>query len=93
MERTLLDVPGIAEARVFGMACPTLEGRKSSPFSSGPSRSLDTDRHSSAQCAVTLSAHKIPRRFVFVDRFPVDARGKLDRQALQQLASRASGEQ
>jgi acyl-CoA synthetase (AMP-forming)/AMP-acid ligase II len=41
------------------------------------------------RCAETLSTHKIPRRFVFVDRFPVDARGKIDRSALQLLASGA----
>ena len=37
------------------------------------------------RCAETLSTHKIPRRFVFVDRFPVDERGKIDQRALQRL--------
>ena len=91
VERTLLDVPGIAEARVFGMACDT-RGQEVVAFLVRTESSL-TPIAIRQQCAVTLSAHKIPRRFVFVDRFPVDARGKLDRQALQQLASRASGEQ
>ena len=39
------------------------------------------------RCAQTLSTHKIPRRFMFVYRLPVDARGKVDRHALQRLAS------
>jgi acyl-coenzyme A synthetase/AMP-(fatty) acid ligase len=33
-----------------------------------------------------LSPHKIPRRVVFVDRLPVNERGKIDRSALQQIA-------
>jgi glycosyltransferase involved in cell wall biosynthesis len=44
------------------------------------------------RCAETLSTHKIPRRFVFVDRFPVDARGKIDQSALQRLVSTADQE-
>jgi len=39
------------------------------------------------RCAETLSTHKIPRRFIFIDRLPVDARGKIDRRALQRLAA------
>ena len=34
-----------------------------------------------------LSPHKIPRRFIFLDRLPVDARGKMDRRALEALAT------
>ena len=41
------------------------------------------------RCATALSPHKIPRRFVFLDRLPVDARGKIDRRALEALADGA----
>jgi acyl-coenzyme A synthetase/AMP-(fatty) acid ligase len=34
-----------------------------------------------------LSPHKIPRQFIFLDEFPVDARGKMDRRALEALAA------
>lgn len=90
VERTLLDVPGITEARVFGMSCGT-RGQEVVAFLVRTDASL-TPIAIRQTCAAILSAHKIPRRFVFIDRFPVDARGKLDRQALQQLASVASDE-
>jgi acyl-CoA synthetase (AMP-forming)/AMP-acid ligase II len=37
-------------------------------------------------CAGTLSTFKIPRRFIFLERLPIDARGKTDRRALEALA-------
>ena len=39
------------------------------------------------QCAKRLSPHKIPRRFIFLDQLPTDARGKVDRRVLEALAS------
>jgi acyl-coenzyme A synthetase/AMP-(fatty) acid ligase len=38
-----------------------------------------------------LSPYKIPRRFVFLERWPVDARGKMDRRALEALATTDRG--
>ena len=43
------------------------------------------------RCAKLLSPHKIPRRFIFLDRLPVDARGKMDRRALEALATAEPG--
>jgi acyl-CoA synthetase (AMP-forming)/AMP-acid ligase II len=88
VERTLLELPGITDARVFGMTCDQ-RGQQVVAFV------IRSDRGLSALairrlCAATLSTHKIPRRFVFLDRFPIDARGKLDRRALDALASRAA---
>jgi long-chain acyl-CoA synthetase len=40
-------------------------------------------------CAQTLSPYKIPRRFIFLERWPVDSRGKVDKRALEALASDA----
>ncbi len=84
VERRLLELPGIADAHVLGMACDT-RGQQVVAFLVRTNPSL-TPIAIRQLCARTLSAHKIPRRFVFVDRMPVDARGKIDRRALQRLA-------
>jgi len=90
VERRLLELPGIADARVIGMACDT-RGQEVVAFLVRTDAAL-TPIAIRQRCAETLSTHKIPRRFVFVDRFPVDSRGKIDRSALQRLASSAVGE-
>ncbi len=90
VERRLLELPGIADARVLGMACDT-RGQQVVAFLVRTDAAL-TPLAIRQRCAETLSAHKIPRRFVFVDRFPVDARGKVDQRALQRLASSADHE-
>jgi long-chain acyl-CoA synthetase len=90
VERRLLDLPGIADARVLGMSCDT-RGQQVVAFLVRTDAAL-TPLAIRQRCAETLSAHKIPRRFVFVDRFPVDARGKIDRRALQRLASSVDDE-
>jgi long-chain acyl-CoA synthetase len=87
VERRLLELQGIADARVVGIACDT-RGQEVVAFLVRTDAAL-TPLVIRQRCAETLSTHKIPRRFVFVDRFPVDARGKIDRRALQQLASNA----
>ena len=87
VERRLLELPGIADARVLGMSCDT-RGQEVVAFLVRTDAAL-TPLAIRQRCAETLSTHKIPRRFVFVDRFPVDARGKIDRGALQRLASGA----
>jgi acyl-CoA synthetase (AMP-forming)/AMP-acid ligase II len=85
VERTLLSLPEIADARVFGMACDR-RGQQVVAFIVRADATL-TPIGIRQRCAARLSPHKIPRLFVFLDRFPVDARGKIDRRALQALAS------
>jgi acyl-CoA synthetase (AMP-forming)/AMP-acid ligase II len=87
VERRLMELPGISDARVLGMACDA-RGQQVVAFLVRTDAAL-TPLAIRQRCAETLSTHKIPRRFVFVDRFPIDARGKIDRRALQQLASSA----
>ena len=90
VERRLQQLPGIADARVFGMACDT-RGQQVVAFLVRTDSAL-TPLAIRQWCAGTLSTHKIPRRFIFVDRFPVDARGKIDRRALQRLGARLDDE-
>ena len=84
VERALLEFPGVVEARVFGLedrhrgerlvACLVLSGEHPSVLAL---RSF---------CGRRLSAHKIPRAFVVLDRIPLTARGKTDRDRLRTLA-------
>jgi long-chain acyl-CoA synthetase len=85
VERKLLELPGVAEARVLGMPCDT-RGQQVVAFivRDDPGVTALAIRQC---CAETLSSYKIPRRFVFVDRLPLDARGKIDRRALHALAT------
>jgi long-chain acyl-CoA synthetase len=87
VERALLAVPGVGDARVLGVACD-VRGQQVVAFVVRKDAAL-TSLAIRQYCAATLSAYKIPRRFVFLDRLPVDARGKVDRRALQSLAARA----
>jgi long-chain acyl-CoA synthetase len=85
VERKLQELPGIADALVLGMACDT-RGQQVVAFLIRTNSAL-TPLAIRQWCAETLSTHKIPRRFIFVDHFPVDARGKIDRGALQRLGA------
>ena len=85
VERALVDLPGISDARVFGMRSDT-RGQEVVAFIVRSDDSL-TPLAIRQRCAMTLSTYKIPRRFVFVDRFPVDPRGKVDCRALEVLAA------
>lgn len=87
VERTLSGLPGIVDARVLGISCER-RGQQLAAFVIRTDSSL-TPIAIRQFCAATLSTHKIPRRFVFLDRFPVDSRGKIDRRALQALVSSA----
>jgi acyl-CoA synthetase (AMP-forming)/AMP-acid ligase II len=88
VERTLSGLPGIVDARVLGISCEK-RGQQLAAFVIRADSSL-TPIAIRQFCAATLSTHKIPRRFVFLDRFPVDGRGKIDRRALQALLSSAA---
>jgi len=85
VERALREFPGVVEARVFGLedrqrgerlvACLVLSGDHPSVLEL---RSF---------CGRRLAAHKIPRAFVVLDRIPLTARGKVDRDRLRTLAA------
>ena len=86
VERVLVQVPGVIDARVIGAACDQ-RGQQLVAFV--VSKVALTPVAMRQRCADMLSPHKIPRQFIFLDRLPLDARGKTDRLALEALASSA----
>ena len=84
VERVLAELPGVVGARVIGAACDRRGQQLVAFVVSASDRSPVALRQG---CAKLLSPHKIPRRFIFLDRLPVDARGKMDRRALEALAA------
>jgi acyl-coenzyme A synthetase/AMP-(fatty) acid ligase len=90
VERRLVQLAGIADARVVGTSSAS-RGQDVVAFVVRADAAL-TPLMIRQRCAETLSPHKIPRRFVFLDRLPVDARGKVDRRTLLQLAAIEAGE-
>jgi acyl-coenzyme A synthetase/AMP-(fatty) acid ligase len=87
VERVLVALPDVHDARVVGVECRT-RGQELVAFVVRAGASL-TPIALRRSCAKTLSPYKIPRRFIFVEQWPVDSRGKVDRRALEALASDA----
>jgi long-chain acyl-CoA synthetase len=86
VERALMGLPGVAAVRVMAASCDR-RGQQLIAFVVADQQMTSVDLRQ--QCARTLSPHKIPRQFIFLDRFPMDARGKTDRRALAALAAGA----
>jgi len=84
VERVLLHLPEVVDAHVIGASC---DHRGQQLVAFVISRMALTPVMMRQRCARVLSPHKIPRRFIFLDRFPIDSRGKMDRRALEALAS------
>lgn len=85
VERVLMGVPGIVQARVVDVACAVRgQALVACLVLDEPAPTVLDIR---AYCARRLSAHKIPRDFIALGALPVDARGKIDRRALAVLAS------
>jgi long-chain acyl-CoA synthetase len=84
VERVLTELPGVSAARVIGIACDHRGQQLVAFVVSATEWSAVSLRR---ECARLLSPHKIPRRFIFLDAFPIDARGKMDRRALEALAA------
>ena len=82
VERILLDMDGVADARVLA-ATDVARGEQITAVVAGPpGLTLAAVRQ---HCACRLAAYKIPRIVVFVDRLPVTPRGKIDERALDAL--------
>ena len=86
VERVLSTLSGVVQASVIGIPHPT-RGQMlvACVRRRGPWVSADDVR---AACAARLTPHKVPKRVVFTDELPVDARGKLDRDAVTDIVTR-----
>jgi long-chain acyl-CoA synthetase len=86
IERVIGAVSGVLQASVLGVPHPT-RGQLlvACVRRRGPWVTADDIR---AACTARLSPHKVPRRIVFADDLPVNARGKLDHQAVADFISR-----
>lgn len=85
IERVLIGLPGVTDARVLGVPCDK-RGQELVAFvvrTTGTMVPIVIRQ----LCAGILSPYKIPRRFIFLERMPVDARGKVDRRSLEALIS------
>jgi long-chain acyl-CoA synthetase len=81
--RVLAAYPGVSDAKVFGMPDPARGQALVACVVADPARAdaVALRRH----CAAQLSAYKIPRHIVVLRALPVDARGKTDHRALEEL--------
>jgi acyl-CoA synthetase (AMP-forming)/AMP-acid ligase II len=84
VERVLVQLPEVVDAHVIGASC---DHRGQQLVAFVISKTAVAPVAMRQQCAKVLSPHKIPRRFIFLDQFPLDSRGKMDRRALEALAS------
>jgi long-chain acyl-CoA synthetase len=84
VERMLVHLPEVIDAHVIGASCDR-RGQQLVAFVI--SKAALTPVAMRQRCAKVLSPHKIPRRFIFLDQFPIDSRGKMDHRALAALAS------
>lgn len=86
VEKVLLEMAEIADARVLGVPCET-RGQKL--LACVVPRTAGLNPLAIRQyCARKLSAYKIPHEFILLEALPVDGRGKLDRPALEALIAR-----
>ena len=84
VEKVLLEIPGVTEAKVLGVPCEIRGERLLAclvPKRPGISR-VAIRKH----CSGKLSAYKIPREIIFLDSLPVDSRGKVSRRLLEKVA-------
>lgn len=85
VETILAALAGVDEASVLGLAVPGRGELLRAVIACRPG-SL-TAEAVVAWCREHLSAHKVPRSVILVEALPRNARGKLDRRALQELGS------
>jgi long-chain acyl-CoA synthetase len=85
VERVIGALAGVQQVSVIGAVCPVRgEILAACVRRCDPTLTVCRIR---AHCSAHLSAHKIPRVVVFTDHLPVDARGKIERRALDALVA------
>ena len=85
VESVLCGLAGVEEAAVLGVAVPGRGEILRAVVACPPGRLSSGEIL--AWCREHLSAHKVPRSVILVEALPRNARGKLDRSALQTLGT------
>ena len=85
IEEVLRRAPGVEDVAVLGVPRPEGAGDLVRAFVACGSHSL-TYRELHDYCRRRLASHKVPRSFLVLGSLPVNARGKVDRAALRNLA-------
>ena len=86
VEEFLLGQPGVAEAAVLGEP-DRIKGEVPAAYVvPGAAYSLDAERIGAA-CREGLASFKVPRRFVFLEKLPRNALGKVQKHLLKQAAA------
>ncbi|MEP6783413.1 MAG: long-chain fatty acid--CoA ligase [Acidobacteriota bacterium] len=86
---TLRGFPGVLDAAVIGIADAQRGEQLAACLATYDAQLPNVALR--AFCAARLSAHKIPRVFVFTDRLPRNARGKVDARAVRDLIEQQIG--
>jgi acyl-CoA synthetase (AMP-forming)/AMP-acid ligase II len=84
VERVLHDVDGVVACAVMGVPDARLGERVVAAVQRAPGASLDADALT-AHCLANLARYKVPERWVFVDGFPRNSMGKIQRRELRDL--------
>lgn len=85
VERVLAGIDGVAASAVSGVADERLGERVVALVERAPGSSL-TAEAIIGRCRAELAAYKVPERVQFVDSFPRNAMGKIDRVAVRAMA-------
>jgi long-chain acyl-CoA synthetase len=89
VEAVLLECPGVAAAVVVGAPDEVLGEEVVAFYVSGAGAQVDTDTLD-AFAAERMAGYRRPHRYELVDSLPRTALGKIDRNALRAMATRAS---
>ncbi len=84
VERVLHEVPGVAACAVLGLPDERLGERVVAVIEPEPGTSVGPDELAD-HCHANLARYKVPERFAFVDAFPRNAMGKIERTRLPAL--------
>jgi acyl-CoA synthetase (AMP-forming)/AMP-acid ligase II len=84
VERVVHEVDGVAACAVMGVPDERLGERVVAAVELVPGAHV-TDQQLTAHCLANLAKYKVPERWVFVDTFPRNSMGKIQRRELASL--------
>ena len=90
IERVLGQHPAVVQAQVIGIEDARL-GQVPIAFVRLAAEAKATPEELRAFCAERLSGYKVPRRFEFIEQFPTNSAGKVEKYRLRELATQLTG--